>query len=119
MYNPVTKLTNGDLVSEISSIKSWIASEDPNLANVVNFTSYLAHDRDELTCLWVVPYLTRFLKGSSKTMSITGKSGSGKTVLSSIIVDCMQRPIGGVHRNTVCVPISECHELNPNFGLRI
>lgn len=69
--------------------------------------SHLAHDREELTCLWVGPYLTRFLKGENNTLSISGKPGSGKTVLSSVIVDYLQHPIGGVSYNTLFIPISE------------
>jgi CO dehydrogenase nickel-insertion accessory protein CooC1 len=34
--------------------------------------------------MWVKPYLMRFLKGEQQVLSITGKTGSGKTVLSTV-----------------------------------
>lgn len=91
----------------MKSIKAWVSPEDHVLANVANSMSHLAHDREELTCLWIGPYLTRFLKGSCKTLSISGKQGSGKTVLSSVIVDYLQHPVGGVAYNTLFIPISK------------
>lgn len=94
-------------VSEIKSIRQWLAPEDRVLANVAENTSHLAHDREELTCLWLGPYLTRFLKSQQlKGLSISGAPGSGKTVLASVIVDHLQHPIGGVTYNTLFIPIS-------------
>ncbi|CAH0041095.1 unnamed protein product [Clonostachys rhizophaga] len=93
-------------VSSVKAIKAWVSPEDHVLANVANSMSHLAHDREELTCLWIGPYLTRFLKGSCKTLSISGKQGSGKTVLSSVIVDYLQHPVGGVAYNTLFIPIN-------------
>lgn len=98
------------LVSEIKSIRQWLAPEDRVLANVAENTSHLAHDREELTCLWLSPYLTRFLKSQQlKGLSISGAPGSGKTVLASVIVDHLQHPIGGVAYNTIFVPISKIY----------
>ncbi|KAH8649375.1 NACHT domain protein [Xylariales sp. PMI_506] len=93
-------------VSEVKTIKKWVAPEDPALNHVVNTLSHLAHDREELTCLYIGPYLTRFLKSPQKSLSITGRPGSGKTVLSSVIVDYLQHPIGGITYNTIYVPIN-------------
>ncbi|KAL3496173.1 hypothetical protein BJX62DRAFT_194217 [Aspergillus germanicus] len=97
---------DGDKVSEVRSIRSWLAPEDRVVTNIVENTSHLAHDREELTCLWMGPYLTRFLKTQQKHLSITGPSGSGKTVLASVIVDHLQHPHGGVSYQTLFVPIN-------------
>ncbi|KAL2833125.1 hypothetical protein BJY01DRAFT_253617 [Aspergillus pseudoustus] len=97
---------DGDKVSEVKSIRSWLAPEDHVISNIVENTSHLAHDREELTCLWLGPYLTRFLKTQQKHLSITGPSGSGKTVLASVIVDHLQHPHGGVSYQTLFVPIN-------------
>lgn len=56
----------------------------------------------------MAPYLTRFLKSQSTTLSFTGQPGAGKTVLASVIVDRLQDQIGGVSYKTLFVPISEC-----------
>ncbi|KAL3467675.1 hypothetical protein BJX64DRAFT_283144 [Aspergillus heterothallicus] len=97
---------DGEKVSEVRSIRSWLAPEDRVISNIVENTSHLAHDREELTCLWMGPYLTRFLKTQQKHLSITGPSGSGKTVLASVIVDHLQHPHGGVSYQTLFVPIN-------------
>lgn len=60
-----------------------------------------------MTCLWMAPYLTRFLKSPNKTLTIGGKPGAGKTVLASVIVDHLQHPIGGVTYKTLFVPVSK------------
>ncbi|RAH77834.1 NACHT domain protein [Aspergillus japonicus CBS 114.51] len=98
---------DGARVSDVKTIRSWLAPEDTVLANVAETTSHLAHDREEMTCVWVGPHLTRFLRNrQQKTFAITGKSGSGKTVLSSVIVDHLQHPIGGVMHKTLYIPIN-------------
>ena len=89
-------------------VKLWLAPEDPVLTKLAVGRSLLAYDREELTCLWIAPHLTRFLQGEDKILSIDGKEGSGKSILSSVIVDYLQRPISGVHYNAVFVPISMC-----------
>ncbi|KAI5306247.1 hypothetical protein KEM56_001704 [Ascosphaera pollenicola] len=93
-------------VSEIQAIHHWTEPEDRILSHLVDSPSFLAEDREELTCLWLSPYLTRFLKSSMKNLYVTGKPGSGKTVLSSVIIDYLQHPIGGVSYDTIFVPIN-------------
>lgn len=55
----------------------------------------------------MAPYLTHFLKSENRTLAFSGKPGSGKTVLASVIVDRLQDPIGGIKYKTIFVPISE------------
>ena len=95
------------LVSDVKSIKAWVAPEDRVLGNVSNATTHFAHDREELTCLYMAPHLTRFMNSQQKTLSISGKQGSGKTVLASVIVDYLQHPINGITCSTIFIPISE------------
>ncbi|OJJ46551.1 hypothetical protein ASPZODRAFT_16305 [Penicilliopsis zonata CBS 506.65] len=98
---------DGNRVSEVKTIQNWLVPEDRLLANVAETISHLAQDREELTCLWLGPYLTRFLNSKQlKGLSFFGKPGSGKTVLASVIVDHLQHPIGGVSYQTLFVPIN-------------
>ena len=60
-----------------------------------------------MTCLWMAPYLTRFLRGDQKTLAISGKPGSGKTVLSSVIIGNLEQTIRGVHYSAIYVSISK------------
>ncbi|KAF9883415.1 hypothetical protein FE257_003498 [Aspergillus nanangensis] len=96
----------GDRVTDVQTIRSWLSADDRVLSNIAESTSHLAHEREELTCLWVGPYLTRFLKSNFRSLCIAGKPGSGKTVLSSVIVDHLQHPIGGVSYNTLFIPVN-------------
>jgi Tfp pilus assembly pilus retraction ATPase PilT len=94
-------------VSDVRMVKSWLTPEDRVLNNVALSLSLLAHDREELTCLWVGPYLTRFLKSQDTVFSVSGKDGSGKSIVASVIVDCLQRPISEAYYNALFVPISK------------
>lgn len=81
--------------------------EDPVLAHVTEAIAPSAQEREEATCMWVKSYLTRFLKGEQQVLSITGKPGCGKTVLSTVINDYLQHPIGGTRYTSILAPISE------------
>lgn len=59
-----------------------------------------------MTCLWMNPYLTNFLKSSKHALAFTGAPGSGKTVLASVIVDRLQDHIGGVTYKSLFIPIN-------------
>ncbi|CEJ60718.1 hypothetical protein PMG11_09281 [Penicillium brasilianum] len=93
-------------VAVVKSVRSWLAPEDRVLSRLAENTSHLAHEREEMTCLWLGPYLTRFLKSKNHTLSFYGKPGSGKTVLASVIVDRLQEQVGGVTYKTLFVPIN-------------
>ncbi|KAL4864920.1 hypothetical protein BDV12DRAFT_200638 [Aspergillus spectabilis] len=97
---------DGEKVSEVKAIRSWLAPEDRAIVGISDNSSHLAHDREELTCLWMGPYLTRFLKTEQKHLSITGPPGSGKTVLASVIADHLQHPHGGVSYQTLLIPVN-------------
>ncbi|PWY73042.1 NACHT domain protein [Aspergillus heteromorphus CBS 117.55] len=97
---------NGDKVTEIKTIKGWLEPEDPVLANISETTAHFAQEREESTCLWVTPYLTRFLKSDQQILSITGKPGSGKSILSTVINDHLQHPVGGVTYKSIFAPIN-------------
>ncbi|KAL4807437.1 hypothetical protein BDV18DRAFT_158655 [Aspergillus unguis] len=97
---------DGDKISDVRAIRAWLAPEDRVVASIAENSSHLAHDREELTCLWMGPYLTRFLKTEQKHLNITGQPGSGKSVLASVIVDHLQHPHGGVSYQSLFVPIN-------------
>ncbi|KAJ6043281.1 hypothetical protein N7460_004636 [Penicillium canescens] len=93
-------------VAIVKFVRSWLAPEDRVLSYLAENTSHLAHEREEMTCVWMSPYLTRFLKSQNHTLSFYGKPGSGKTVLASVIVDLLQERIDGVPYKTLFVPIN-------------
>lgn len=84
------------------------------LAHANEATAAFAWEREEATCLWVKPYLTRFLKSAQQVLSIIGKPGAGKSVLSSVINDHLQNPVGGMRYTSILAPISQsCHPTIP------
>ncbi|KAJ5570216.1 uncharacterized protein N7459_009646 [Penicillium hispanicum] len=93
-------------VSVVKAVRDWLGPEDRVLAHLAENTSHLAHEREEMTCLWMGPYLTHFLKSQVSTLSFSGQPCSGKTVLASVIVDRLQDAIGGVQYKTLFVPIN-------------
>ncbi|PYH42905.1 NACHT domain protein [Aspergillus saccharolyticus JOP 1030-1] len=97
---------NGDKVTEIRTIKEWLQPEDPVLINVAETTAHFAQEREESTCLWMSPYLTRFLKSDQKVLAVHGKPGSGKTILATVIHDHLQHSVGGTVYKSIFVPIN-------------
>ncbi|KAL4803383.1 NACHT domain protein [Aspergillus unguis] len=93
-------------VADIKTIREWLEPEDPVVTHINKFTAQFAQEREESTCLWVTPYLTRFLKGQQSTLTIAGVPGSGKSVLATVINDHLQHPIGGVSYMPLFVPIN-------------
>ncbi|KAF4763603.1 hypothetical protein HAV15_000669 [Penicillium sp. str.  len=93
-------------VAVVKSVRSWLSPEDRILSHLAENTSHLAHEREEMTCLWMNPYLTHFLKSDNHVLAFTGALGSGKTVLASVIVDRLQDHIGGVTYKSLFIPIN-------------
>ncbi|KAE8360311.1 hypothetical protein BDV27DRAFT_167921 [Aspergillus caelatus] len=93
-------------VTDTKTIKRWLEPEDPVLANVVEATAQLAQEREESTCVWMMPYLNRFLKGNRQTLAISGNPASGKSILATVINDHLQHPVGDVSYRTIFVPIN-------------
>jgi hypothetical protein len=91
----------------INALRDWLQPEDPVVAHVTEAAAPSAQEREEATCMWVKPYLMRFLKGEQQVLSITGKTGSGKTVLSTVINDYLQYSVGGTRYMSILAPISQ------------
>ncbi|KAL4996903.1 hypothetical protein BDV10DRAFT_186709 [Aspergillus recurvatus] len=89
-------LIEGGAATEIKTIRQWLEPDDPVLTHATKFTAQFAQEQEESTCLWLNPYISRFLRSDQKTMAITGKPGSGKSILATVINDKLQHPIGGV-----------------------
>lgn len=93
-------------MSNLKEIKLWLSPKDCVLSNVAEQSSHLAHDWEEITYLWMAPYLARFLKSPLKALAIAGKPSSRQTVLALVIVDQLQHIIRGISYATLFVPIS-------------
>ncbi|KUM57085.1 hypothetical protein ACN42_g10121 [Penicillium freii] len=93
---------DGDKAVGINILKRWLQPEDPVVADASEATVPSAQEREEATCMWVKPYLTRFLKGDEQVLSVTGKPGSdgripanttpsavAKTIMSQMFSKCI------------------------------
>ncbi|KAL6242158.1 hypothetical protein RBB50_011070 [Rhinocladiella similis] len=80
-----------DSLVPFKSLRSWLSIQDSILKYKWGDHTMLVNDRQQLTCLWAQPYLTRFLNSGKGSLAITGPPGSGKTVLAGTIVDTVQR----------------------------
>ncbi|KAJ9640689.1 hypothetical protein H2204_003318 [Knufia peltigerae] len=88
------------------SLRSWLSIQDSILKYKWGDHTMLVNDRQQLTCLWAQPYLTRFLNSGKKSLAITGPPGSGKTVLAGTIVDTVQRIHSKNSYTVLFVPIN-------------
>lgn len=88
-------------------LRNWLQPEDPVLAHATEAMIHSVQEREETTCMWMKPYLSRFLKSGHQALSIIGKPGSGKTILSNVINDYLQHPGLGKRYTPLLVPISQ------------
>ncbi|KAF5861218.1 hypothetical protein ETB97_000473 [Aspergillus alliaceus] len=91
---------------ELHSIKTWLVSDDPVLAGFAKTGARLSSRREAITCSWIWPYVTRFLKSQRKTLCFAGSPGSGRSVLASVILDNLQEPFRHVSYDVLFVPIN-------------
>ncbi|RMZ83471.1 hypothetical protein DV737_g1596, partial [Chaetothyriales sp. CBS 132003] len=91
----------------IKTLRSWLAAEDSVLKYKLGDHTSLVNDRQQLTCLWAQPYLTKFLNSREGTLAITGPPGSGKSVLAGTIVDTVQRQSARKSYAVLFVPVND------------
>ncbi|KAL9615079.1 MAG: hypothetical protein Q9167_000502 [Letrouitia subvulpina] len=83
-----------DQSMEIRSIRKWLSPRDRTLKKLLQENDFAPGHRDEYTCEWFQSHLLGFSRSKYETLSIHGPAGCGKSVLSSWIVERLQRPIG-------------------------
>ncbi|KAL8243906.1 hypothetical protein R6Q59_010164 [Mikania micrantha] len=91
--------------ASIKDVRSWLAVDDQVLKYKTGDHTSLVTDRQALTCLWLQPYLTRFLNSNRDSFIITGGLGSGKSVLAATIVDTLQKTATRRSYNVVFVQV--------------
>ncbi|KAI9044696.1 tetratricopeptide repeat protein [Aspergillus affinis] len=92
-------------VESIVEIPYWLAPDDEVVATLNESGSCIPGERGEWTCRWIYSPLTRWRKGEGRLLHITGRSGSGKSVLSSAVLDKF-KDARRVTFTTLFVPIS-------------
>lgn len=96
---------------EPKDLRVWLGPHDHILADVSSDHMTLANSREEMTCLWIEPHLANFVNSKDKVLAVTGRPGSGKTVLAGSIFERLQRPVARKSYSTLFASISESHHL--------
>lgn len=108
------------LTSKMWSLKLGYRSTGLNLKSI---RQHLKHDRSvqgsfydqvaesmkraEDTCEWLKSPLVEFFRGNDKALTITGDSGTGKTVLAGWIKERLQRPLNHKQYSTLLYTFRE------------
>ncbi|KAJ5102457.1 hypothetical protein N7532_002986 [Penicillium argentinense] len=93
----------------VNKIRSWLVPNDPVIAALAQPTSYYVNVREEMTCRWITPYLKQWEGDQYTQIHITGHRGSGKSILSSVILDHLHD----------AVDANACLNLSVSIGARI
>ncbi|KAK7538080.1 uncharacterized protein J3D65DRAFT_602122 [Phyllosticta citribraziliensis] len=83
-----------DIRVSIETIRQWLLPQDRTLQAVVTGRRATRVLRAEYTCEWLDRPLVDFVRSKENILTITGESGSGKSVLFGWILERLQRPIG-------------------------
>lgn len=75
---------------DITEIRNFLAPQDPMVRKLVSDKISIAHPRAEFTCEWFGTHVKSFIRSPNKVLLVTGKAESGKSVLSSWIMELFQ-----------------------------
>ncbi len=97
--------TGADTTIDIPMIREWLAPRDTVLRRLATNKEAT---RAEFTCEWFEKHLSEFGRSKDDLFLVTGTLGCGKSVLSSWIVERLQRPLGRKTFDVVSVKIGRC-----------
>ena len=86
----------------VQTIREWLSPKDRVLRRVLENDQA---SRAEFTCEWFESHLIEFCTSRNDMFLVTGASGCGKSVLSSWIIERLQRPLGRRSFDVVSVKI--------------
>lgn len=95
---------------DIITIREWLAPKDSVLRRLLANNETL---RAEFTLEWFEKHLLGFGRSQDDLFLVTGASGCGKSVLSSWIIERLQRPLARKSYDVISVKIGRhlCHLL--------
>ena len=79
---------------EVRTLRKWLGPHDAGLQKLLKSDESAPSRRREFSCEWFQSHLLSFSRSSKDTLAIHAPAGCGKSVLSSWIVERLQRPIG-------------------------
>lgn len=85
---------SADITIDIQDIRQFLAPNDRVIDILMSNRIGSRSGREEFTCEWFRPFLMGFVRSRDKMFLVNGRSGTGKTVLGSWIVENLQRAQG-------------------------
>ncbi|KAL8687481.1 MAG: hypothetical protein Q9218_006359, partial [Villophora microphyllina] len=83
-----------DATIETRSLRKWLGPGESGMQKLLKADDMAPGDRDEYTCEWFQSHLLAYSRSKDDMLAIHGPPGCGKSVLSTWIVERLQRPIG-------------------------
>ncbi|KAH7137970.1 NACHT domain-containing protein [Dendryphion nanum] len=80
-------------VLDVKILNKWLAPQDGVVATLSRDHAAFTEHQAEFTCLWFQRYLPKFVQSDHSVFLVTGRPGSGKTVLAGAIAERFQRPV--------------------------
>ncbi|EON63778.1 hypothetical protein W97_03006 [Coniosporium apollinis CBS 100218] len=85
---------SADITIDVQDIRQFLALNDRVIEILMSNRMGSRSGREESTCEWFRPFLMGFVRSRDKMSLVNGRSGTGKTVLGSWIVENLQRAQG-------------------------
>ncbi|KAJ9664804.1 hypothetical protein H2201_005025 [Coniosporium apollinis] len=87
-------IDSGEITINVQDIRQFLAPSDRVVDILMSNRMGSRSGREEFTCEWFRPFLIDFARSRDKMFLINGRSGTGKTVLGSWIIETLQRAQG-------------------------
>lgn len=91
--------------AQIQMVRKWLQPGDSMLQKLLIDNEAAVGRRHEFTCEWFQSHLLAFTRSHDDVLSLQGPAGCGKSVLSSWIVERLQRPLGKKGYDTLSIRI--------------
>lgn len=85
---------SGETTVNVQDIRQFLAPNDRVIEILMSNRMGSRSGREEFTCEWFRPFLMDYARSRDRMFLINGRSGAGKTVLGSWIVETLQRAQG-------------------------
>lgn len=83
-----------EVAIETRTLRKWLSPQDPGLRKMAKANGMAPADREEYTCELLQSHLLAFSRSDHEVLAVHGPAGCGKRVLSSWIMERLQRPLG-------------------------
>lgn len=97
IWNQSRDTSDSDEALDAKTLTSWLSPQDRVISTLNRDHAAYTEYQAEYTCIWFQQHLHKFIKDDHRLFLVTGKQGSGKTILAGAIAERFQRPVS--HRS--------------------